>query len=261
MEGNGLTYLPLMQHRAADDSAAGVPLLVFQYPNDQSLARSGEFLQSELARVCGNCRNVDFVCHSAGGLVFRYYAEVRGGVFRKAVFHGTPHGGSDLARLRSLLEASQFVGNLKLGYPESLQQTLQDGNGQITYDLHPDSLFLRFLDRHDKPLNRYYVFRGRVLRTGQAIALEAAATVSRELLRQQIDREVDSEFLRRLAVHYAEYLRIPPEIGSGDLAVSFENAHLKGAAEVHDSRHNHLTIKMRPDVLRETTRILSEGLK
>lgn len=260
MEGSGLSYVPLMRHLAAQDAVPGVPLLVFQYANDESLARSGEFLSTELARVCANCSKVDFVCHSAGGLVFRYYAEVRRGAFRRAVFHGTPHGGSDLARLRSLLEASQFVGNLKLGYPESLQRTLLDGNGQITHDLHPDSLFLRFLDRHEKPLDRYYVFRGRVLRTAQAVALEAVATVSRDLLRQQIAREVESGFLRRWADHYADYLRIPPEIASGDLAVSFDSANLKGAAEVHDSRHNHLTIKFRPDVLRETTRILLGNL-
>jgi Zn-dependent protease with chaperone function/pimeloyl-ACP methyl ester carboxylesterase len=258
MEGTGRTYAPLMQHLAAEEAAHGVPLIVFQYPNDQSLARSGELLRREMSRICADCREVDFVCHSAGGLVFRYYAEVRGGAFRRAVFHGTPHGGSDLARLRSLLEASQFVRDLKLGYPESLQQTLLDGNGQITHDLHPDSLFLRYLDRHKTPFERYYIFRGRVLRKSQAIALEAAATVSRELLRSRIEREIESEFLRRLADHYADYLKVPPEIGSGDLAVSFDSAWLQGAAEVHDSRHNHVTIKMRPDVLRETARIVLE---
>lgn len=259
MEGDGSSYSLLLKRLAAAESAAGIPLLVLQYPNDQSLARSGEFLRAELKRVCGNCRNVDFVCHSAGGLVFRFYAEVRRGEFRRAVFHGTPHGGSDLARLRSLLEVSQLVGDLKLGYPESLQNSLRDGHGQITHDLHPDSLFLRYLDRHDRPADRYYVFRGRVLRTAQAAALRVTVATSRELLRREIAREIESPFLRRAADHYANQLSLPEEIANGDLAVSFESAALKGAAEVHDSRRSHLSLKGDPDVVRETVRIILES--
>ena len=121
MESNREVYRLLLARLAADERAAQTRLFVFQYPNDDSLARSGRSLEPELRRVFASAAQTDFVCHSAGGLVFRYYAETRGGEFRRAIFLGTPHGGSNLARLRRLLEAVQFVGDLKLGYDQALQ--------------------------------------------------------------------------------------------------------------------------------------------
>ncbi|MBI3866352.1 MAG: M48 family metalloprotease, partial [Planctomycetia bacterium] len=145
LEGNGGFYLPLMKEVARNQRGANLEFFEFRFPNDQSLARSGEYLTRELARVCTTCRDVDFVCHSAGGLVFRYFAEVHNGEFCKAIFQATPHAGSELARLRTLLEAGQFLKGLKLGFPESLEQAILDGRGQIAYDLHPGSLFLEYM--------------------------------------------------------------------------------------------------------------------
>jgi hypothetical protein len=145
-------YLPLMNRLAADPAGGNFRILGFQYPNDESLARSGKFLKREMLRVCAAAKHVDFVCHSAGGLVFRQYAEVEGGEFHHVYFQGTPHYGSDLAALRSLLEATQFLSDLKLGYDGALQQAILDGHGQMSYDLQPDSLFLRQLNApRDKP--------------------------------------------------------------------------------------------------------------
>jgi Zn-dependent protease with chaperone function len=256
MEGGANTYRELIEGMTASPQGQTIRLLVFVYPNDQSLARSGVMLHRELRRVFDSRRNVDFVCHSAGGLVFRYYAEVLGGEFRYAVFQGTPHGGSDLATLRCLLEATQFIGDLKLGYPAALANTLIDGHGQITQDLHPDSLLLRYLDRHPRPANRYYVIRGRVLRPTRALALTGAVKSARLALERRIDREISSDFMKRMARSAVATLKLPREVGAGDLAVAVDRATLAGAAEIITTRHNHQRLKSCPEAYELIERVV-----
>jgi Zn-dependent protease with chaperone function/pimeloyl-ACP methyl ester carboxylesterase len=242
MEGGAGSFLPLMQHLAARRAADEIAMLEFRYPNDQSLARSGEFLVGEMNRVCAAGSRVDFVCHSAGGLVFRWYAEVRGGAFCQAVFQGTPHGGSDLARLRTLLELTQFLKHLKLGYPKALSRSILDGQGQIAHDLLPDSLFLRHLARFDAPVEDYHIIRGQVFRTAQAALLETALSAGRLVLAERA-AEIDSPLLRRTVDRWIELLQLPDEIKAGDLAVSLERATLAGVEDVTTVRESHLSMK------------------
>lgn len=256
MEGNTGTYRTLMNRFADEEGAAGVQLLEFRYPNDNSLACSGELLTAEMRRVGASGGRVDFVCHSAGGLVFRYFAEVRQGGFREAIFQGTPHGGSDLVRLRSLLELTQFVRHLKLGYPAALEQALLDGTGQITIDLHPDSLFLRYLNRHDRQVSRYHVMRGRVLSSAKAALLDATLAASRRTLAPLVRHGIRSSRLQEMAQAWLERLVLPAEIQDGDLAVSVEKATLPGVEDVLTVRADHLTLKSDPAVIRAVLAIL-----
>jgi Zn-dependent protease with chaperone function/pimeloyl-ACP methyl ester carboxylesterase len=255
MEGNTGTYLPLMQHLAQRRATDEIELIEFRYPNDQSLARSGEFLCAEMNRVCVEASQVDFICHSAGGLVFRWYAEVRGGAFREAIFQGTPHGGSDLVKLRSLIELTQFLKSLKLGYPEALSRSILDGRGQIGHDLLPDSLFLRYLNRFEAPVERYHIFRGQVFRRPQAVLLDATISASRLALKERAV-EIDSPLLKRTVDHWIDLLELPEEVKAGDLAVSLERATLAGVKDVRTVRESHLSMKRDGQTMQSVSKIV-----
>jgi hypothetical protein len=124
-------------------------------------------------------------------LVFRDYAEVENGTFHRAYFLGTPHRGSDLASLRSLLEASQFIGDLKLGYDGALQKAILDGHGQISIDLQPDSLFLSHLNASRDNLNRerYVIYRGQVFSRTRVVVLKAAVDAARASLERALKND------------------------------------------------------------------------
>lgn len=257
MEGDKTAYVELMKQLARDPAANGLRLLAFNYPNDQSLACSGRFLKNELQRVCASCKQVDFVCHSAGGLVFRFYTEVLQGEFRKAVFQGTPHGGSELAGLRFLLETSEFFGGLRLGFPTALQQTLVDGRGQITHDLHPDSLFLQYLALFNKPgLNRYIIYRGRALRGPQAFLLTTAVDTTREVLKRRMEVKTNSPLLQQAVQDAAGKIALPPEVTDGDFCVTTNSATLRGVTSVQTTTLNHLTLKTDLVTMRDVAKLL-----
>lgn len=257
MEGDKTAYIDLMKLIAAEPSAAAVRLFALNYPNDQSLACTGRFLKNELARVCVSCKQVDFVCHSAGGLVFRFYTEVLQGEFRQAIFQGTPHGGSELAALRYLIETGEFFGGLKLGFPVALQQTLIDGRGQISNDLHPDSLFLQYLNRFDKPhVNRYTIYRGRSLKLTQSLAVTATVNATRELLKRNVEQKTGSNLLHRAIVDATERVTVPREVSDGDYCVTVDSAALRGVPTIRTTSLNHLSLKTDPAVMREVARLV-----
>jgi pimeloyl-ACP methyl ester carboxylesterase len=235
-----------MLTRLADETAkeaAPRKLFAFQYPADDSLGRAGRFLQRELRRVCGNAKQVDFVVHSAGGLVFRWYAEVEQGEFRRAVFLGTPHQGSDLARLRGLLEAKQFLGDISLGFDSALQNAILDGRGQITFDLAPNSLFLSFLNRERPDLHRdrYAIHRGKALSSGRALVLKTSVDAARAALNRQLKKEQET-LLMAFGATALDTLTVPPEIFDGDLCVTSDSALLSGvkSVETHSLSHTSL---------------------
>lgn len=261
MEGGPDTFQALMERIAQRSKLGSTRLLSLAWPNDHSLACAGKYLARELSRVCPSHNNVDFVCHSAGGLVVRAYAEIDRGPFHRVIFVGTPHGGSDLAPIRALLETAQFFGDLKLGYPLSLSKVLVDGHGQITHDLQPDSLFLRFLDRHERPAERYAILRGRALKPAQAMLASAALASVRKSAKRRIEEKTESELLRQMAVRLVDSLQMPAEISAGDLAVSVPRATLDGVPFVETMRHHHLTLKSSPDAIDQIMRLLFDGAK
>jgi pimeloyl-ACP methyl ester carboxylesterase len=260
MESNREVYRPLFDRLAADDAAAQTRLFVFQYPNDDSLARSGRALERELRRVFASMQQTDFVCHSAGGLVFRYYAEARGGEFRRTIFLGTPHGGSNLARLRRLLEAVQFVGDLNLGYDQALQAAILDGRGQMTFDLEPDSLFLGHLNRPRDNLHRdrYVIHRGRAFTRTRALLLQAAVDSARTALARSLGKREDST-LRKFGLAATDVLVMPPEIADGDLCVRSDSALLEGVEQVTTHSLKHTALPRDADVISRVLQQLSSA--
>ncbi len=251
LESDLQVHLALMSRLAASPSGGDLHVLGFRYPRDDSLSRASKFLAREMQRVCPNADNVDFVCHSAGGLVFRYYAEIERGGFRRVVFQGTPHRGSDLAGLRPLLEVKRFFGDLDLGYSQSLSEAIVEGRGQITFDLQPDSLFLGYLNRPRAGvhLDRYTVYRGLALKPSRALLLQAAVSATRRgLIKRLGDKDSTQAKFARASV---EKLKLPAEVTRGDLAVTLQSAVPHGVDRVRTFPLNHFQLPRDAELVEE----------
>lgn len=249
MDSDLQTWRTMISTLAERPSAEHVMILGFQYPNDGSLARAGIYLKREMDRVCGASSQVDFICHSAGGLVFRYYAGVMGGNFRQTVFEGSPHAGSQFASLRPLLEAQRFVGDLQLGYPAALQKVITDGRGQIGRDLAPDSLFLRYLNRASVPVDRCAIVRGRAIDPAQAAVLALGLSAAKDGMRRSLAGASNAGTLQLTAANSLDTFELPAEISAGDFAVSLESAALPGVEIVHTVSLNHVQLPGAPEVI------------
>lgn len=142
---------------------AGHPVLRFDYPNDQRIARSARLLNQSLREMAaGGVRSVDIVAHSMGGLVARetlthpdlYGGTGAGGSSRpsidRLIMLGTPNHGSELARLRGIGELGEHLSRLWDG-ERDLFGFLGDGRGGAGVDLLPDSDFLRQLNARPNP--------------------------------------------------------------------------------------------------------------
>jgi Zn-dependent protease with chaperone function len=263
MESSLGVYVPLMEKLAAlqgekAEEAKKARILGFQYPADESLFRVSRFLKREMQRVCSETKHVDFVCHSAGGLVCRHYVEVDHGNFHWIYFQGTPHGGSDLATLRSLLEVLQFAGDLKLGYDGALHKAIMDGHGQISYDLLPGSLFLTCLNRQQENLHRerYSIDRGQAYSKARVLLLQAALEAARTSLERTISRDPESSVAATFAKAGLGRLVLPAEIASGDLCVTLENAGLEGVTAIETHALKHTELPRNPKMIEELAKKL-----
>ena len=144
--------------------AAGFTVARFEYPNDGPIAEGADRLAADLhaLRAAGITR-LDIVAHSMGGLVVRdaltrstYYAgDGAGGERYPAVDHfimcGTPHRGSNLARLRVVTELREHLFTAMTGKNDYRDLAASDGGGEAGRDLLPDSDFLRRLNARPLP--------------------------------------------------------------------------------------------------------------
>jgi Zn-dependent protease with chaperone function len=250
LHGSEGTFRAYLRAFAGRDEFRGRRLLIFRYPNNESLSRCGEFLGREMARVVRAPGEAFFVCHSAGGLVFRWYAEVKKGLFDRAVLLGTPNGGSNMTALKFLVDATAFAGELRWGARSALVRTILEGHGAIIHDVHPDSLFLRRLG-HDAALAaRYHVISGDRLGLGQAIALQAGGAACKRFLLEKVVPRISSPLLREQATYRIGEWRMPREVTHGDFVVSVRSALLEGAGRVTRTPLNHLALTTDEDVIR-----------
>ena len=110
MHGKENSFREWLPFLAGQKELAGRRLLLFRYPNNESLALCSHFLHREMSRVVVAPAEATFIAHGAGGLVVRWYAEVLEGRLDRAVLLATPNAGSNLAALRVLLDLSELVG-------------------------------------------------------------------------------------------------------------------------------------------------------
>src|SRR5262249_20274217 len=141
-------------------------------PANGSLARSGLFLAREVKRLVPAPEKVTFICHSAGGLVFRWYAERQGGGFDRAELLAGPNAGRRAAELRLLVDLAAFAGRLREGCFAAVSRSVAEGQGEVGLDLRPDSLFLRYLGSDRRRAARYHVYTGTSLDWQQALLLQ-----------------------------------------------------------------------------------------
>jgi hypothetical protein len=252
MHGSKTSFAAYLEHFSQEKALAGRPLLVFRHPGNGSLARSALFLSRQVRGVIAEPARTTFICHSAGGLVFRFYAEKLGGAFDRAVILATPHAGSDLTRLKYLADVQEFLGfSLRFGLTEGIARTLAEGRGEIGLDLHPDSLFLRYLGHDRRLAGRYHVFYGEWLRPVQALALQGTFEALRKQLRQRLALAPLAEgLLRHEAERLVASLVLPPEVLRGDVIVSAASARLPGAARTTRLRLRHLAFRWDPEAIR-----------
>ncbi len=220
--------------RALDgDLPESTAVIGLRYPNTGSLYRSSKFLVNELARTEAADSGIDFVCHSAGGLVFRRAAERDGLNFRTATLIGTPNSGSDLTSLRPLLEAKEFFGSLQDGLSKSMAEAIEDDSTQMVRDMEPGSLFLTELNAGSPPnvRNRYQIVRGQALSTQKSLLLALGIGTARTALRKLADSTFE-ESQQSSARSWIARLRIPEEVRSGDMAVTLTSATTPDPAEV-----------------------------
>lgn len=253
MEANRDGLHPFM--RLAQSQLPGRTVLGFRYPNDDSLARSARYLRREVARVLPDDVRPDFIVHSAGGLVARYYAEVLEGPADRIVFFGTPHFGSDLVRLRAALELLQVLKGVKLEMSATFKDAIADGDGQITYDLLPDSLFLSRLNSGFRGSDRYSIFAGRALSESKAASLEKSVSGAVRLGRLGLLPLKSTEFGRR-ALSRLDTITLPDEVLRGDLAVSLTSASPPGVGDIAEVSLDHVRMFGDPELCTKALEII-----
>ena len=240
-------------------------LLVFRYPNNQSLSRSGQFLTTEINRVFKDSKKVQFICHSAGGLVFRHYAEINNGSYGNAFFIGTPHKGSDIIKFKFLIDTNEFViGFGHGGLPKTISDTIPEGRGEIGFDLQPGSLFLSYLDSRKSTQKNYLIFNSNY--TGLPGGTKYKAMIYglenyllpevKKILKERAE-QIGSPLLKKWALEAITQLEIPDEIKNGDLAVTINSSKIGEAKVVTRNGLNHIEIvsdaKVIADIIKKIT--------
>jgi pimeloyl-ACP methyl ester carboxylesterase len=256
LHGDEHSFDAFLNFVSRQKKARNISLLLFRYPGNGSLIHAGRYLRNEMARVVCTPEKAAFVCHSAGGLVFRWYAEKEGGAFDRAVLLGTPHGGSRLTSLQFILDLLDFARDAPLGLPKAIITTVKEGRGAMNPDLDPDSLFLRALGRDARLARRYHVVYGRYFTPSQAVTLALAFHFGKGPLQKAIESRLHPGLLRDQCSRLVEQMELPAEVLDGDLIVSTDSARLKGAGKTTGTHHHHQELKTEKDVMRLTVQTL-----
>ena len=254
LKGNDGTFKYFIEELVINADVGNMELLVFRYPNNQSLSRSGQFLTAEINRVFKDQKKIQFICHSAGGLVFRHYAEINNGLYGNAFFIGTPHKGSDIIKFKFLIDTNEFlIGFGYSGLPKTISDTIPEGRGEIGFDLQPGSLFLSYLDSLKLTQKNYFVFNSNFTGVGltdQSGAKNKAMVYGLEnyllpevkkVLVKRAD-QIGSPLFKKWALEAIAQLEIPDEIKNGDLAVTLNSSKIGEAKTVTRNGLNHIEI-------------------
>ncbi|HVC94350.1 MAG TPA: alpha/beta fold hydrolase [Pirellulales bacterium] len=145
--------------------AAGRQVAYFNYPNDQSIAQSGELLADALRTLRREHTGlrVDLVTHSMGALVARWFVEGPDYVdgVRRMVLLAPPNHGTTFARWR---HGSEVVEHFLLWRDRDewdWDWPMRDGHGEAGRDLRPGSLLLTQLNARPRRKGvRYTIVAG-----------------------------------------------------------------------------------------------------
>ncbi|MHC4211263.1 MAG: esterase/lipase family protein [Planctomycetota bacterium] len=226
---------------------AGHVVLRFEYPNDQPIADSADYLAMHLQslRMIGIVE-VDIVAHSMGGLISRdvltrrayYNSDGSGGqrfpAVKRLIMLGTPNHGSAMVRLRGVSELREQVYRWFAG-EWSWRDSLADGAGEAAQDLLPGSDFLRRLNDRPHPApTRYTIVAGQL----SPVSEEDLATLAQRVEALARSMGMEETAGSRLATSmFQEAVR-----GIGDGVVSIESARLPGVDDTVVVEANHLSM-------------------
>jgi len=226
---------------------AGHVVLRFEYPNDQPIVDSADYLAMNLQslRMIGIVE-VDVVAHSMGGLVARdvltrrayYNSDGSGGerfpAVKRLIMLGTPNHGSAMVRLRGVAELREQVYRWFSG-EWSWRDSLADGAGEAAQDLLPGSDFLRRLNNRPHPApTQYTIVAGQL----SPVSEEDLATLADRVKTLARSMGMEDTAGSRLATSmFQEAVR-----GIGDGVVSIESARLPGVDDTVVVEANHLSM-------------------
>lgn len=261
MHGGTDSFEELLAARGMQRHLRSRSVLLLRYPNNGSLSRSARFLSNEVERTGLNARKAIFICHSAGGLVFRCYAEKLGGRFDRAVFLSTPHHGSSLTSLKAIADLREIIVDLKkFGILETMADILTEGNGYLIHDVQPESLFLDYLGEKPELRKRYYNHYGHYLQGKRGAILRAtlksAVPLSKVVLTRLVKKKARSELFLDSGIRAIRSIRLPKEILEGDLIVSTDSARLPGCQIDKEWKAHHSSIKTKKEVHKAILQVL-----
>jgi hypothetical protein len=251
LRGTGRAFQAYLTFFSQQKELKDRPLLVFRFPNNESLSRCGQFLANEMRRVVAEPEGAAFVCHSDGGLVFRWYAEVVRGGFDRAVLLAPPNAGSAMAEMKAGVDLGRSLLELRGGLGEAVTVFLMEGDGAVAYDLHADSLFLRRLGHDARLAARYHVFYGQLFDWRQALLLRIGFAVAKGWLREAADVVLAPPFDKRRALAWVDGLALPEEVTAGDGAVAASSARLADAGRTTAAALHHEGFRFDETVMRQ----------
>ena len=133
---------------------------------------------------------------------------------------GAPNAGAHLAELKFLVDLARFAYDLTGGLSHAIARSLPEGRGEMTLDLLPDSLFLRWLGRSPRLAARYHIIYGEYLDGLRTFALRGAFSAARRLMEKNLFGPMGPGTWRALGLRLTANLHLPEEVVDGDLLVS-----------------------------------------
>ncbi len=226
----------------------------FEYPNDQPVADSTDFLALELMKLRSRgVQRIQVVAHSMGGLVMRdlltrraYYNGDGSGrdqfpAIDRLIMLGTPNHGSKMVWLRGLAEVREQVYRWISG-TGSFDDAITDGRGEAGRDLRPDSDFLRRLNARPQPQHTTYtIIAGRVSPLSVP-ELESLTTRMKQLARSDAAPPWLREWADLADTTPASSMLEAAIGGLGDGLVTIESTRLAGVDDFVVVEGNHISM-------------------
>jgi hypothetical protein len=135
--------------------------------------------------------------------------------------------------------------------PGALERILPEGEGQIVYDVHSESLFLRHLGHNADLAKRYHVYSREFLRPIQVLALRTGIAAAKRVMMNRSLPRIVSPVLRRQAMRRVERWHFPIELSQGDLVISMRSALLRDAGRTTRTDLSHQAFKTDEKLIRD----------
>jgi pimeloyl-ACP methyl ester carboxylesterase len=237
------------RHTSLSDDLRQLGLRVgeFSYPGDQPIEDSARSLAAALRdyRREHPDERLRLVALSMGGLVARRAVEdtrLDPGNVAQLVLLAPPNHGSTLAYLGFAMQIWEFLdAPRERRLVERFYETVEDGLGQATDDLQPDSVFLHELNGFGvNPKVQYSILLGSGAMLGEETLAELRRQVARAAKSNRFARFIQPQ-LDRVLADGDELVR-----GKGDGVVAVKRGRLEGVEDTVVLDFDHLSLGLAP---------------